>query len=628
MAQKIKRLEAHVANQIAAGEVVQRPASLVKELLENAVDAGATNIALHIKEGGKLQVQVIDNGQGMSEQDALLCFERHATSKLNSAADLFNINTKGFRGEALASIAAIARVVLKTKTHKSQCGTLVKIEAGDIVEHQSVVVANGSSFTVNNLFFNIPARRSFLKSKQVEQRHITDEFHRIALVHPDISFSYHADEAPLFVLPAATFSQRIVQIFGKKIQDKLVPVKEETPQLSISGFVLKPVAAKKSKGTQYFFVNQRFIKSTSLHFAVVNAFDGLIPQGVHPGYFLQITVPAHEIDINIHPTKTEIKFEDEHTLFAILRASIKHALGQFNVAPILDFNRDPNLDPSYQDHKKPLVPPQIVVDASFNPFENQEVLPTSKTKTPNHSEPFGGNGYLKKAPHWESLYAGIKEAPLNYTISKAASTYIEQEPTQESLFEHVQDEGLKARCFQLAKKYILSPTKSGMVVIHQSRAHQRILYEGFLNNFTHAVAGSQQLLFPKEISFTKPEITLLKELLPALEPLGFNLAFKDLETLSVIGIPVAITELVLEKVLQDFLNAYQNGADGPHFSQTDILAKALAKSMSVKTGEPLSLNAQQHMINELFACKEPMRSPFGKIVYNTIQETELDLKFL
>ncbi len=372
MTQIIKRLEAHVANQIAAGEVVQRPASLVKELLENAVDAGATEISLHIKEGGKLLVQVIDNGEGMSAQDAELCFERHATSKLQKAEDLFNIQTKGFRGEALASIAAIAQLVMKTRTQEMELGREIHIAAGKLEENKEVVTPKGTSFAVNNLFYNIPARRNFLKSKQVEQRHITDEFHRLALVHPGIKFSYFADGAPLFVLPSTSFNQRIVQIFGKKIQDKLVPVQEETPQLKINGFVLKPESAKKSKGTQFFFVNQRFIKSSSLHFAVLSAFEGLIANGVHPGYFLQIEVDPQTIDINIHPTKTEIKFEDEHTLFAILRSAIKHSLGQFNVAPVLDFERDPNLDNPYEVLKKPAPIPHISVDASFNPFEIQE----------------------------------------------------------------------------------------------------------------------------------------------------------------------------------------------------------------------------------------------------------------
>jgi DNA mismatch repair protein MutL len=624
MTQKIKRLEAHVANQIAAGEVVQRPASLVKELLENAVDAGATEISLHIKEGGKIQVQVIDNGHGMSLQDALLCFERHATSKLILAEDLFNLSTKGFRGEALASIAAIAQVVLKTKTSEDELGTEIKISAGNIQETNQLVVSKGSSFTVNNLFFNIPARRNFLKSKQIEQRHITDEFHRLALAHPEISFSFYADGDPFFVLPTGSFNQRIVQIFGKKIQDKLVPVTEETPQLKISGYILRPEAAKKSKGNQFFFVNKRFIKSSSLHFAVVNAFDGLIANGIHPGYFIKISVPTASIDINIHPTKTEIKFEDEHTLFAILRASIKHALGQFNIAPILDFERDPNLDHPYQDTKKQAVPPQISVDASFNPFENKSLS--------IKDGPFKNSAVFKRiTPSWESLYSGFLESTYETDLDPAEepnAIFYEQQGSQEALFTSDVSDTASGSCFQLAKKYIVTPTKSGLLLIHQSRAHQRILYEEFLVNFTYKKAGSQQLLFPKIIYFTKPEVLLIEELIPSLEPLGFNMSVIDKESVSITGIPVAIIADNIETVLIDFINSYQNDLLGNHFSQTDILAKALAKTMAIKTGDYLSYAEQQNIINLLFACKDSLVSPFGKTIFNILQQTDLDLKFL
>ncbi len=622
MAQIIKRLEAHVANQIAAGEVVQRPASIVKELLENAVDAGATDISLHIKEGGKLMIQLLDNGQGMSEADALLCFERHATSKLSSAQDLFNISTKGFRGEALASIAAIAQLVMKTKTADSELGTEVHMAGGTISKYSEVVCAQGTSFTINNLFYNIPARRNFLKSKQIEQRHITDEFHRLALVHPDITFSFYADESPLFILKPVTFSQRIVQIFGKKIQDKLVPVSEETPHMNIKGFILKPELAKKTKGTQFFFVNNRFIKSSSLHFAVVNAFEGLIPKGVHPGYFIQITLPAAQIDINIHPTKTEIKFEDEHTLFAILRSAIKHALGQYQIAPVLDFDRDPSLDQTYGATKGSSPAPQIAVDASFNPFET-DPSPSSKSNA--------YQSHKKPSPSWEALYSGT--APFHSDLIEGSaqegiSISYENDWEQPALFAEAAGLETQTNCFQLHKKYIVTPTKSGVLVIHQSRAHQRVLYEEFLHHFTHETAGSQQLLFPKEISFTKPEITLLEELSPALKSLGFQMLIAGPESVSITGIPVAISEVNIASVLSDFLDSFQSSQSEVHFSQTDILAKSLAKSMGVKTGSIMSHEAQQHMINALFACKEPTRSPFGKSVFHTISQTDLDLKFL
>ena len=622
MTQIIKRLEAHVANQIAAGEVVQRPASIVKELMENAVDAGATEISLYIKEGGKLSIELIDNGHGMSETDASLCFERHATSKLSTAQDLFNINTKGFRGEALASIAAIAQVVMKTKREADQLGTEVHISGGRIEMKKESVCNTGTSFTVNNLFYNIPARRNFLKSKQIEQRHITDEFHRLALVHPEISFSFYADDSPLFILKPSSFAQRIVQIFGKKIQDKLVPVSEETPNIRIEGFILKPELAKKTKGTQFFFVNHRFIKSSSLHFGVVNAFEGLIPKGLHPGYFIHISLPAEQIDINIHPTKTEIKFEDEHTLFAILRSAIKHALGQYQIAPVLDFDRDPSLDPSYNGAKLAGAVPQISVDASFNPFE---ATPAPSKK----SAPF--KTYKSQSSSWEALYSTLDHKQSDHEAFRVEETKplsFEDPWEQPALFSEVSGLDTQTNCFQLHKKYILTPTKSGVLVIHQSRAHQRILYEEFLHHFTHEGAGSQQLLFPKEITFTRPEIALLEELSPALGSLGFQMSISTPDAVSVTGIPVAISENQLATLLSDFLDSFQNNKTEADFSQTDILAKSLAKSMGVKTGSVLSLEEQQHMINTLFACKEPTLSPFGKSVFHTISQTDLDLKFL
>lgn len=640
MTQIIKRLEAHVANQIAAGEVVQRPASLVKELLENAVDAGATEISLHIKEGGKLLVQVIDNGEGMSAQDAELCFERHATSKLQKAEDLFNIQTKGFRGEALASIAAIAQLVMKTRTQEMELGREIHIAAGKLEENKEVVTPKGTSFAVNNLFYNIPARRNFLKSKQVEQRHITDEFHRLALVHPGIKFSYFADGAPLFVLPSTSFNQRIVQIFGKKIQDKLVPVQEETPQLKINGFVLKPESAKKSKGTQFFFVNQRFIKSSSLHFAVLSAFEGLIANGVHPGYFLQIEVDPQTIDINIHPTKTEIKFEDEHTLFAILRSAIKHSLGQFNVAPVLDFERDPNLDNPYEALKKPAPIPHISVDASFNPFEIQEQPTSLKHSSHKSQSSFASKSpFYQKPTSWESLYSNIAQDSnemntlepsdaFNEVSQGSNDLYVEESQMQAGFFDAQMPSKSTHNCFQLGRKYLVSSTKSGLLVIHQSRAHQRVLYERFLTNFTHQEAASQQLLFPKELSFSIPEIKRLKELMSPLHSLGFNMEIKDNETLSISGIPIVLQEKDVSQVIEDFLSTYEAGHLGDHFSQTDILAKALAKSMGIKTGDVLELPEQLNLIDELFACKEFLTSPFGKSVMTNLQQTDLDLKFL
>ena len=393
MADIIQLLPDHVANQIAAGEVVQRPASVVKELLENGIDAGADTIKLIIKDAGKTLVQVIDNGKGMSQTDARLSFERHATSKIRCAEDLFQLHTKGFRGEALASIAAIAHVELKTKQEQDDIGTCLVIEGSNVVSQDVVVTPTGTSVSVKNLFFNIPARRNFLKSDTVELRHVIDEFHRVALAHSSISFALYNNGSEAFNLPISNYRQRIVNIFGNKTNEKLVPVEEDTEVLKISGFVGKPEFAKKTRGEQYFFVNDRFIKSAYLNHAIASAFEGLLKNGTHASYFLNLTVNPQTIDINIHPTKTEIKFDDEHTLYALLRSAIKHSLGQFNIAPVLDFERDPNLDTPYNHKNKDTHIPKVEVDKSFNPFQEETA---SKARAVAY----------KKEPttSWESLY--------------------------------------------------------------------------------------------------------------------------------------------------------------------------------------------------------------------------------
>ena len=400
MSSIIQLLPDHVANQIAAGEVVQRPASVVKELLENAVDAKATDIKLIIKDAGKALVQVIDIGLGMSVTDARLCFERHATSKIRQAEDLFSLHTKGFRGEALASIAAIAHVEMKTKQDQEELGNHIIIEGSKFVSQEPAVLPKGTSFAVKNLFYNIPARRNFLKSETVEFRHVVDEFQRVALAHPNIYFTMYHNGSEMFNLPNSNFRQRIVNIFSGKTNEKLVPVQEETEIVTIQGFVGKPEFAKKNKSEQFFFVNDRYIKSGYLHHAVMNAYDGLLPNGAQPSYFIYLNVPPNTIDINIHPTKTEIKFDDEQALYAILRSAIKHSLGQFNVAPALDFDRDPNLDTPYDYQNKNAEYPTVQVDRTYNPFSDEK-----------QSSPFsGGTSSYKKAEttqSWESLYVGL-----------------------------------------------------------------------------------------------------------------------------------------------------------------------------------------------------------------------------
>jgi DNA mismatch repair protein MutL len=614
MADIIKLLPDHVANQIAAGEVVQRPASVVKELLENAIDAGATSIKLIIKDGGKVLVQVIDDGMGMSATDARLSFERHATSKIQKAEDLFNLNTKGFRGEALASIAAIAHV--QTKPEQEEMATHLRIEGSEIKFQEVCVAPKGTSISVKNLFFNIPARRNFLKSNQVELRHITDEFHRVALAHPSIAFNFYNNGSELFNLPKVKQRQRIVHIFGSKANEKLVPVNEDTQVVQISGFINKPAFAKKSRGEQFFFVNNRFIKSPYLHHAVLSAFEGLIKSDAYPGYFLYLNVDPGSIDINIHPTKTEVKFDDEHTLYAILRSTVKHSLGQFNVVPALDFEQDQNLETPYNYKDRGASQPKVTVDSGFNPFQDG----------PQNSS--GARTYIKQRTEgWENLYVGLESKVGKDT--DFSSIKFESETITGSIFEGQQDSlETIATTFQLRRKYIVTTIKSGMMVIDQSRAHQRVLYEQFLKNITINEAVSQQLLFPLSLSFSKTDVDVLKEIKESLTTIGFVFSKVDGEEVKITGVPLMVAESEVSIVLDQLISDFQLEITEDSFSQTDVLAKTLAKTLAVKTGEFLNNTSQQALVNDLFACKETRVSPFNKPVYVTITENDIDKKFI
>jgi DNA mismatch repair protein MutL len=616
MTDVIHLLPDHVANQIAAGEVVQRPASVIKELMENAIDAKASSIQVYIKEAGKILISVIDDGTGMSITDARLSFERHATSKIKAAEDLFLLQTKGFRGEALASIAAIAHVELKTRREEDEVGTCIKIEGSQITSQEVCVTAKGTSISVKNLFYNIPARRNFLKSDTVETRHIIDEFQRVALAHPAISFSLVHNTGELFNLPASNYRQRITNILGGKSNEKLVPVNEETEILKISGFVGKPEYAKRTRGEQFFFVNDRFIKSPYLNHAVSAAFEGLLKDRAYPSYFLYLQVDPKSIDINIHPTKTEIKFDDEHALYAILRSAIKHSLGQFNVAPVLDFERDPNLDTPYNYENKHASTPQVEVDRSFNPFKN-ESLTSSNFKT----------GFKKESSSWESLYTGLQSETIG-DEEDVRQIEFESEEVTGNLFGASQTEEPKNTTFQLNKKFIISTLKNGMLVIDQHRAHTRILYEELLKSITVSAAVSQQLLFPLVLQFNQQETELLKGIKDSLEQTGFIFSEITSNSAEIIGIPTSISESEVEMLLEQLLVDFQNEVPENNFSHTDLLAESLAKSMAVKSGNLLNATEQQHIVNGLFACKEPSLTPFNKPVFITLPVEELEKKFM
>lgn len=617
MADIIKLLPDHVANQIAAGEVVQRPASVVKELLENAIDAGATTIKLIVKDGGKTLVQVVDNGVGMSETDARLCFERHATSKITTADDLFNLRTKGFRGEALASIAAIAHVDMQSRTTDAAIGTHIKIEGSKVVFQELVATPKGTSLAVKNLFFNIPARRNFLKSNQVELKHITDEFQRVALVHPQVAFQYYNNGSELFNLPEENPRQRIVHVFGNKMNERLVPVEEYTDVVKISGFICKPEFAKKSRGAQFFFANGRYIRSPYLHHAVSAAFEGLVQQGTHPGYFLYLDVDPATIDINIHPTKTEVKFDDEHTLYAILRSAVKHSLGQFNVVPALDFERDGNLDTPYTYKEKQAVFPQVTVDATFNPFEG---VTQSKGGATHGS-------YQKEAVKgWESLYEDVLENDGDDTFS---SLQVESELESPELFDPTATPlAPTQRTFQLQHKYVVTTLKSGLLVVDQHRAHKRVLYERFLEAEGIREVVSQQLLFPLVLGFTLDELRLLKSLEKDLVALGFILDFNK-EALTVSGIPNMMTESTIENVLKTLVLKFEEErAEDTCLTNAHFLAKTLSASLAIKNGQPMEPESQMALVNDLFGCKEPKLDPSNKIIYTTLAVNDIAKNFM
>lgn len=700
MSNIIRLLPDHVANQIAAGEVVQRPASVVKELIENAVDADATEIKLVLKDAGKTLIQVIDNGKGMNETDARMAFERHATSKISKAEDLFALQTKGFRGEALASIAAIAHVDLKTCMHTSELGTHLVIEGSKVITQEVTVTPPGTVFSVKNLFFNIPARRNFLKSNNVELRNIIDEFERITLVHPAISFTLIHNGSEVFNLPSSNLRQRIVNVFGVKTNEKLVPIEEITEIVTIRGFIGKPEFAKKSRGEQFFFVNDRFIRNGYLHHSVLAAYEGLLKDGTQPTYFIYLTVPTNSIDINIHPTKTEIKFDDEQALYSILRSAIKHSLGQFNVAPVLDFHRDDALDVPYEFKDKEVDTPLIEIDTHYNPFSNELLNPEEEIFNPFKQastrlldeersdfvergfNPFEESSFLRKEEEVEEVDSEVFESKgttsksnldfssfkqegrkadesvifaskSNKTESKRSSaaevgawqevfeglkgkgsaidvsglTFEEEEITG-SLFDENTGTASASRTFQIQRKYIVSPIKSGMVIINQGRAHQRILYEKFIGNITKSNAVSQQLLFPLTLYYAPYEVVLLKEIRTSLKHMGFDFEAMKEDHVILSGLPVNVAESEAQIVLDDLITSFQEGIPETNYIQTERIAKTLAQSLAVKSGTILNEIEQEDIVNSLFGCKEPNISPFMKPTFITMKVEDIERKFI
>lgn len=613
----IQLLPDNVANQIAAGEVVQRPASAVKELIENAIDAGADQIKLIVRDAGKTLIQVIDNGCGMSVTDARRCFERHATSKIRKAEDLFAIRTMGFRGEAMASIAAIAHVELRTRRIEDELGTVLTIQGSEVVDQHPENVPCGTSIAVKNLFFNIPARRNFLKSNAVEMRHIVDEFQRVALAHPTIFFSLHSDGNELFRLPKETLKQRIVHIFGNSYNQRLVPVEEETTILSVSGFVGKPEFAKKTRGEQFFFVNKRFVKDPYLNHAVMNAYEEVLPSDTYPLYVLFIDIDPAKIDINVHPTKTEIKYEDEKAIYAILRSSVKRSLGRYNITPTLDFDQETSFN--HLISTKPLDEiqmPTISFNPDFNPFE------TDKDSGPSGIRASGTSTSQRQTSGIPQNWADL------YQINEQETASVQSALPIASVMSQEEKEPPRKQFFQLHNRYIVSQIHSGFMVIDQQCAHERILYEQFLQHLADNQGTSQQSLFPQTIELNSADGALMEEMLEDVQALGFQLRSLGGNTYVVDGIPADlgsnVNEVhVIEKLLEDF----KNNKDELRLSKREQLARSLARSAAIKYGTPLDADSMAELIDRLFACEAPNISLQGSPIIVTITLQELAERF-
>jgi len=596
MSDIIRLLPEAVANQIAAGEVVQRPASAVKELMENSIDAGATVIRLVVKDAGKTLIQVTDNGMGMSDTDARMSFERHATSKIKSSEDLFHIMTKGFRGEALASIAAVAQVELRTRRKEDELGTLLRIEASKVTEQEPTQCPEGTTFQIKNLFFNVPARRYFLKSDAIEFRHIVDEFQRLALTHPDLEFSLQHNGSEVFSLPKATLRQRIVHVFGAKYQEKLVPVEESTDIVSVAGFVGKLDTAKKTRGEQFFFVNNRFIKNNYLHHAVMTAFEQLLPQGHYPLYLLYFDIDPAQIDINIHPTKTEIKFQDERAVYAILHAAIKRALGKHHLSPSIDFNQEMAIDITPARADAEIKQPQIQVNPAYNPFGG----PKEKKESPLAGW-FERKGQAAGNQNWRDLMEITKQ--LDELPSQTQPTLLDDEAWEEEISP-----------VQFQKKYIGVQRGETWFWIDQQRAHHRILFERYVRQIEQGRGPVQQLLFPEEIALSAADAALLQEMSADIAALGFDMEIVEGHTCVVKGLPAELQDAPTERLLQEFLEQYLH-AGNLELSAREKLASALARSASVKKGQNLSSPEMRDIVRRLFECRQPEFTISGQPIF-------------
>lgn len=595
---KIKLLSDAIANQIAAGEVVQRPASVVKELMENAIDAGAGNIKLIVKDSGKTLIQVIDDGSGMSPTDARMCFERHATSKIRESIDLFNILTMGFRGEALASIAAVAQVELKTKRKEDELGTSIRIEGSEFKEQEFVQAIEGTSISVKNLFFNVPARRKFLKSNPVEMKHIIEEFQRVALAHPDVQFSLFHNDIEIFNLPIAKLSKRIVDVLDKSYRDQLAKCEIVTDIVKISGYVGNPISAKKTKGDQYFFVNNRYIKSAYLNHAVNSAYDGAIAQGAFPFYTLFLEINPANIDINIHPTKTEIKFDNEQAIYAVLRAAVKQSLSVYNLTPSIDFDADIQIG----DFAKP---------ATENRFQQVSKPAQARGADAYRSSELNNRDNVQ---NWERMFESFgstvnQEAEQPLLFSSKANRNGEEEIKQDGKF------------IQIHNNFILSQVKSGLMIVHQKYAYERIFYEKYLKEINTETSNSQQLLFPKTVTLSALDYAVSQDILEMIKSIGFSIEEFGKNSYLINGVPSQFMDEDEAVLFKNIIDSYKENENNRQVGKKEALAKTLAKKNATRMQKNLENLEMGALINQLFETSMPSLSPDGQPVM-TILPTE------
>lgn len=601
MSDIIKLLPDSVANQIAAGEVIQRPASVVKELLENAVDAGATSIDLFIKEAGKTLIQVIDNGCGMSSMDARMSFERHATSKIKKAKDLFEIRTMGFRGEALASIAAIAQVEMKSRPMEDELGTCLIIEGSEVKSQEPCSCKQGTSISVKNLFFNVPARRNFLKSNTVETRHIIEEFTRVALINYNVAFNMTHNDKPVFRLSGSTQKARIINIFGKSYNERLLRVEQKASRIEISGFIIKPEFSRKTRGEQYFFVNGRFIKHPYLYHAVENAFAELLPGDAYASYFINISIDPADIDINIHPTKTEVNFQDARYVYAVLQATVKQSVGKHSLTPTIDFDKDPAIDAMFVNPIGEAKQPQITINPEYNPF----------IENPHKQEPAFRPPSSKGDKKWEKLF----QTEENETSSRqaiAGDNLAETNKIDDNKF------------FQVHNRYILTNVRSGLMIIDQQKAHERILYEQFVNELENKQAVSQQQLFPINLQFPPADAEIIRSLQKPLTMLGFTFDTLGNNGFVFQGIPEGMKESDLEGILEKIIEEEKKKTGNLKADINITLAKSMAARLSVKHGTKLTVLEMSSIFDNLFACTVPEVALNGTNIITIIALADLE----